>query len=112
MEHLFEKEDSNSRDKKYTKHALILADKLQADIYRLKVTRINDDPLTMYLDSFITQLKKIEMTVKANPRYVWQELQDTFDYYYKENKSITGASVTFIWSDKLPSNALIYCVKL
>lgn len=110
MEHLFSPQNSNSRDKKYTKNALILTDRLITDMYRLQIDRTTDDALNRYLDHFQSQVSKIEMNIKANPRYVWQEIQDTFDYMYKRNKAITGADVHFTWNHDLPPFRLQYDV--
>jgi hypothetical protein len=110
MEHLFESENSKSRDRKYTKSSIILIDRLMVDVFRLKIDRVTDEPLVKYLDYFESQLGKIEMTIRANPRYVWQELQDTFDYKYKNDKTITGASVNFNWNHKLPPRRLDFFV--
>ena len=110
MEHLFNSENSKSRDGKYTKSSLILTNQLITDVNRLITDRVTDEPLIKYLDYFESKLLKIERTIRANPRYVWCEIQDTFDFYYKTDKTITGADVAFTWNHSLPSKRLTYLV--
>lgn len=112
MEHLFEPKNSKVRNLRYTKNGIIILNNLLTDIYRLRTYRVNDDPLLKYLDFFESSILKLERTIIANPRFVWQELQDTFDYKYKNDKSITGADVQFNWNYNLPLNRLKYHVNL
>ncbi|PQJ82699.1 hypothetical protein [Polaribacter glomeratus] len=106
MEHLFEKENYNSLDKKYTKSLLIIADRLLCEMYRFKVDRLADDSLVKYIDFFIYEVKKIEMLGKANPRFLWQDFQDTIDFWYKKDKNITAAELIICWDDTKDYNPI------
>jgi hypothetical protein len=86
-------EDYKIKDNILTKNSLILIDRLQSEIDRLKIERIKDDLLLRTLNFFQTEIEKIRTLINENPKFDWLLFKNEANRLITIDKNLTGIKI-------------------
>lgn len=90
-------EDYNIQNNKFSNNGYSIIEDLLMEIEKLKINRITDSLLLRNLDYFTDQIKRIEITIKNNPRFNWVKIQEEIDRLYKLDNKLIGVYLTIRW---------------
>ncbi|MCD8406403.1 MULTISPECIES: hypothetical protein [Tenacibaculum] len=105
-------EDFNIESEVDKNNLILIADNLQAEMYKLKFNRASDFLLMKHLDFYTKEIDKIKILAVNNPRFKWQLLEQEIDSSFKKDKSLTGANIIFDWKESIVSNRVLLNFKL
>ena len=91
--------DFNSQNNGRTHVSLMLLERVQTDIERLRVERIADLNLRRFLERLQKELNDIKLVIVQNPRFKFDEIQQEIDRLYKIDNNLTGIIIYLDWKD-------------
>ncbi len=92
-------EDLNAKDKNLTKSSLILIDRQQSEIERLKIERMRDYSLVRSLNYFQIENEKIRTLINENVRFDYVQIQNEIYRLYAQDKNLTGIILKLSWRE-------------
>lgn len=104
--------DFNTKSEVFEKNVIFIADKLQAEMFKLIFNKASDSLLIKHLEYYVKEIDRIKDLTIGNPRFKWQLLEKEIDFSFKKDKSITGANILFDWEHNHVPNRVLLILKL
>lgn len=100
--------DYNLQNNKFVKNGLVIIERIQTDLSRLKIDRIKDSLLLRHLHFYNSELEKVKLMIVKNPRFPFVLIQEEIDRLYTIDNSLTGMNIKLDWKEG-ENRGLIEC---
>lgn len=91
--------DDRIKNNVLTRKTLILLDRLQLELDRVKIERITDHSLVRTIEFIKSENEKIRLLINENPRFDWVMIQKEIDRNFKIDSNLQGVYLKLRWGE-------------